>query len=183
MKDLKNNIKIFKLTTLVLFGVILLEILFSKRVLNRFCPNPNADLVQKAKPTAETKIEKSFEFPVKKLGSDKFKVSLLKAEKVGLITSKNQPVVAKEGKEFLLIYLELENNLVNPLIIDSQNYFRLESEQDKKLAPDLFNGPIQIAPISTKKDQVGFNINKGKKEFKLQVGEIEGTKEIIEIKF
>jgi len=183
MNDLKNNIKFFKLTTLVLLAIILLEILFSKKILNNFCPNPNANLAQKAKPFAETKIEKTFEFPIKKNSKDKFNLKITTAGKIKMVATKNQPMVAKEGEEFLLVYLEIENNLETPVTVDSQNYFRLVSENDKKLAPDFYNGPIQVSPISTKKDQLGFVIKSEQKEFKLLVGEIEGDKETVEFKF
>lgn len=183
MKSPEKQLKIFKFTTLLLFLVFLFEIIFLPKLLNRLCPKPQNELVQKAKPIATTQIGKTFEFPVKKFSKDKFKFNLVKAEKVELITTKNQPVLAKEGEDFLLVWLEIENNLETPAVIDSQNYFRLISNDQKKLAPDFYNGPVQVAPISTKKDQVGFVVTENQKDFNLQVGEIESEKEIVGIVF
>lgn len=183
MNNLERRLKFFKFTTCFFLTIILAGVLFSSKLLNYFCPKPKEELALKAKPSATTPIGQSFEFPVKKYSKDKFKFNLVKAEKVKLVTTKNQPITAKEGEEFLLVYLEVENNLGTPVTIDSQNYFRLVGEEEKKLAPDFYNGPIQIAPISTKKDQIGFVVNQNQKDFKIQVGEPEGEKETIELKF
>jgi len=183
MSNFEKKASFFKFTTLLLLAIILSEFLFSKKLLNYFCPKPQEEITQKAKPSATTQIEKSFEFPIKKNSKEKFKINITKAEKVKLVTTKNQPVAPKEGEEFLLVYLEVENNLETPITIDSQNYIRLIDENDKKLAPDFYNGPIQILPISTKKDQIGFVVKEGQNEFKLQVGEPEGKKEQVEFKF
>lgn len=179
---MKNSLKFFKLTTLVLLLVVLLEILFAKKIFNNFCPTTNTNSTQQAKLSAETKVEKSFELTAKKYTKDKFKISVIKAEKVKIVTTKNQPISAKENEEFLLLRLEIENNQEYPIVMDNRNYFRLLKD-DKKLAPDFYNGEIQVDAISTKKDTIGFIIDESEKEFKLQMGEIDGTKEIIEFKF
>lgn len=184
MKSSEKQLKFFKFTTLFLLAIIFLSVLFSQKLLSRFCPKPKAEdeLTQKAKPLAEAEIGKNFEFSVKKYSKDKFKLNLLGVSKVKMVTTQNQPVLAKEGEAFLLVYLETENNSEAPITIDSRNYFRLLGEGDKKFAPDFYNGPVQIEPLSVKKDQIGFVIQEDRKELKLQVGEIDGLKETIEIK-
>lgn len=182
MRNPEKVLKFYKLTSFVLLGLMLVVFLLYKQSPSRFCPSSNGDLVQKAKPTAESKIDRSFEFPVKKFSKDKLKIKVVSAQRVKLVTMKNQPITAKEGEDFLLLYLEIENNLETHLIVDSQNYFRLAGEGEKKLAPDFFNGEIQVSAISTKQDQIGFIVNANQNDFKLQVGEIEGLKEIVDLK-
>ena len=185
MKNVEKQLKFFKFTSFFLLAIILLGVLFSSKLLSRFCPKPKVEdeLIEKAKPSAETEIGKDFEFPIKKWGKENFKIKLVKAVKVKIVTSKGQPITANKGKDFLLVYLEIENNQETPIVIDSQNYFRLQDNEGKKFAPDLLNGPIKIAAISTRKDQVGFIIPEAQKEFKLLVGEIEGKKEEIVFNF
>jgi len=185
MRNSEKQLKFFKITTFFLLTIILLGILFSSELLSRFCPKPKIEdeLTEKAKPLTETEIGRNFEFPVKKYSKDKFKLNLLKVSKVKMVTTKNQPVLAKEGEAFLLLYLETENNLETPIIIDIRNYFRLLGENDKKFAPDFYNGQVQIEPISSKKDQIGFVIKENQKEFKLQVGEVEEKKEEVVFSF
>jgi len=164
-------------------GVILLGVLFSGRLKKTLCSQPKtANITANAKPLSQTTIDKSFDFLIKKGGKDNFSIKIDKATIVKLVTNKGKPLMAKEGQAYLLLYLLIDNNLQSSLNLNSQNYFRLLVD-DKKYAPDLYNTGVQIAPISTKSDQLGFVVKEDQKEFKLQVGEIDGKKEVIDIKF
>lgn len=187
MTDKEKRYKLFKFASIFLsiFLVIVLGLFFKKNqkpVSNKSSASSSA-LAEKAKPILEAKVEKSFDFPISKTTKDKFTIKVDKVDVVKLVTTKGKAVLAKDGEAFLLIYLQIENNLTSGLTVNSQNYFRLVDENEKRFAPDFYNTSVQVAAISTKKDNVGFVVKDGQKDFKLQVGEIDGEKQVIDIKF
>lgn len=174
---LKITSLIFFLTSVVLGAVLIFRQSSNKNTVS------NTDSVATVKPVASTNVDMSYEFPVKKGSEDLFKISVVKAEVTERIATQNQPLEAKDDEEFLLLYLEIENRGDTPLEVDVQNYFRMLADGDKKIAPDFYNGIIQIVPISTKKDQLGFVVKKGQREFNFNVGEINGEKQVLNFSF
>lgn len=185
MQGIERQLKIYKTATFLLFCVIVIVgiVTIVSKSSKSSSATANQNLLQKAKPTAEAKVEKGFDFAIKKGGKDNFRIRIDKATLVKLVTSKGKPIIARDGESFLLVYLEIENNLQTPLLVNSQNYFRLINENDKRFASDFYNGATQVSAIATKKDQIGFVVKEGLKEYKLQVGEIDGKKEVVIIKF
>lgn len=183
MRTLEQKLKTYRSATFLLLLILFLGVLSLPKFFRSFCPETKSLLEERTKPSASALIEKIFEFPISKNSQDKFGLVLVKAEKMKMVTTQNQPVTAKKDEEFLLIYLEVENNGQASITVDSQNYFRLVTEQDKRFAPDFYNGPIQIAAVATKKDQIGFVVVENQKAFKIQVGEPDGEKEIVEFQF
>lgn len=184
MQAVEKQLKFYKISAFLLLAVVLVGsgILISSKKLSGKNSNTAQNLSQKAKPLFETNIGKAYDFPVKKNGRDKFRIKLEKATLVKLVTTKGKPVLAKEGNSYLLIYLQIDNNLINSLNVGSQNYFRLV-DNEKRFAPDFYNTQVLIAPISTKSDQIGFVVKADQKNFQLQVGEIDGKKDFVQIKF
>ena len=89
----------------------------------------------------------------------------------------------REGKTFLIINMEVENEFQVPLYIFPVDLLRLVREDGKKIAPSVHQGTVEIRPISTKKSNVGFVINPDEKNFKLEIGELSGEKQLLEISF
>lgn len=184
MQGLEKQAKFYKISAVVLLAVSLIffGMLLSKGIFSKSTNKTTVDLSSKAKPLGETTVEKGFDFPISKTGTDKFRIKIEKATLVKMVTNKSKPVLSKTGESFLLVYLEIENNLKTSLNVGSSNYFRL-IDNNRKFAPDFYNTSVSVPAISTKKDQIGFVVKEDQKTFSLQVGEIEGKKEIIEIKF
>ena len=186
MQNKDSQLKFFKFTSLILLAILVIAgvvFIFSSR--NKPSTNSKTsslNLAEKAKPVAEAQIGKSFGVPIAKGSKESLKIILDKAVLVNLVTAKGKPLVPKAGESFLLVYLEIENNTQSTYTVSSQNYFRLVDENGKKFAPDFYNTSIQVAPISTKKDQIGFVVKENKKDFKLQIIEPNTEQEIIEIK-
>ncbi len=110
-------------------------------------------------------------------------MTIASAKKVKLISSKGQIIKSNPGEEFLILSIEAQNNYSNPLNFDAQNLIRLIKDQDKKYAPDFYNGAVEIPAISTKKDEVGFVVKESEKNFKIQVGLLDKEKTELEINF
>ena len=89
----------------------------------------------------------------------------------------------REGKTFLIINMEVENEFQVPLYIFPVDLLRLVREDGKKIAPSVHQGTVEIRPISTKKSNVGFVIDPDEKNFKLEIGELSGEKQLLEISF
>jgi len=141
-------------------------------------------------PLSQTKaayIGKSFEFPVLdgkgELTDLKLAMSLINAELVKKILIQGQPATAKEGKIFLILNLEISNSSQKSMTISPVNLIRLVDSSGKLYAPDIHNKDVTIEPISTKKTRVGFVMDEGETNFKIQIGKVDGPKELIEVKF
>lgn len=113
---------------------------------------------------------------------DEFKYIIESVELQDEILVKGQRARAVKGRTFLILNLKVVNNLDKAIIINSRDYMRLNTNGKKELlAPDIHNDPIQIQAISTKYTRLGFPINDTDKNLKLQVGEINGKKETINL--
>lgn len=135
--------------------------------------------------TAEMEIGRSFDLNAKDLNNKDAKVgfTLVEVKKVKQVSTQNKPLESLPGEEFLVLSLEFANDKNFSLKANSQDLIRLVKEENKRYAPDFFNGWIEIPAFSVKKDELAFVVSEDQKEFKLQVGNIEGEKTEIEIKF
>lgn len=184
MNNLEKQLRLFKFLTIVLSVLLVCVAIFSLTKNKKTSSQKNSlNLSEKAVPISETKVNKSFDFLIKKGAKDKFSINIEKASLVKLVTSKGKPMVPKQGEIFLLLYLKLENNLTVGLNINSQNYFRLIDKEGKRYAPDFYNTSLQVLPISVKSDNLGFVIKEGEKNIQIQVGEVDGEKKTVEIQF
>jgi hypothetical protein len=77
-----------------------------------------------------------------------------------------------DGREFLIITLEIKNNSENTIDINSRDYLRLSVNNDSWLSPEVHNDPVVIQPLSTKITRVGFIVNTTDDNFSLKLSEI-----------
>ena len=111
------------------------------------------------------------------------KVNLVNAEMANGLLVQGKRAKTREGKTFLIINMEVENTYAVPLYSFPVDLLRLVREDDKRIAPSVHQGTVEVRPISTKKSNVGFVVDPNDKDFKLEVGEVSGEKEILEISF
>lgn len=142
---------------------------------------------QKASATKATaRVGKSFKFPaarVGKKGEEEVTFTIVSAELKDEIKVKGTPSRAESGKLFLVLRFEIENNTSERLSLTSSDFIRLLREEEKKFAPDFHNATIIVDPLSIRKDLVSFIILQNERNFTFSVGELEGEKETVEIKF
>ena len=140
--------------------------------------------------TAEAtyEINKNFDFPLidtneKKIGT--FAYTIQNAELRNEIIVKGQRASSVPGRVFLIFNLQLKNTLKQGLEINSRDYVRLSVNGDKEnlLAPEIHNDPVEVQAISTKFTRLGFAINDTDRDLVLIVGEIDGEKQEIPVKF
>jgi hypothetical protein len=58
----------------------------------------------------------------------------------------------------------------------------LKNDEEKLIAPEIHSDPVEVRPHSTKEIKIGFTIGENDKNLKLQVGLLNGEKDIIDIK-
>lgn len=147
----------------------------------------NTSVVKKEVAGAKAKedLRKNFSFPLK---DDKGKeistmmYSLESAELLDEIIIKGQTARAVSGRTFLIITMKLTNNYRLGIKINTRDYIRLSvNNSSERLAPEIHNDPVEVQAISTKYTRVGFAINENDRNLVLQVGEIDGPKETINL--
>lgn len=141
-----------------------------------------------AKPKSVTSINKEFFFPIrndKSVEVGKIQYILESAELRDEIIVKGQKATTTKGRTFLIINIKIKNELNKRLQINSRDYIRLSVGENNTewLAGDVHSDPVEVQAISTKFTRVGFPINDTDRNLKLQIGEINGAKEIIDINF
>ncbi len=151
-------------------------------------PVTSAQITQRVQiqpPKTTMTINKEFQFPLKdEKGQEiaKIKYLLDKAEKRDEILIKGQKATVISGRTFLIINLKITNGTKQKIQMNTRDYIRLTIKDDPELlAPDIHNDPVEIQAISTKYTRVGFPISDNDKNLKLQVGEINGDKETINL--
>lgn len=143
----------------------------------------------KVKPPLRTLVlNRAFTFPIKdEKGKevDKFTYIIESAELRDEVVIKGQRASSVEGRTFLILNLKVVNKGKQRIGLNTRDYVRLavNGKNDELLAPDIHNDPVEIQAISTKYTRLGFPINDTDKKLKVFVGEIEGTKQSIDLTF
>jgi len=115
----------------------------------------------------------------------KLEMVITTAEKTDSVIVQDKNYTAKNNKTFLILNLELINDSKDRLNIFPGDLIRLvvNNQEEKKFAPDLHNNYINVAPISTKIERVGFVIDASANNLKLEIGELEADKKAVNIQF
>ncbi len=139
-------------------------------------------------PVATVPINRSFAFNItNEAGHELGKIdyTLDSAELRNEIVIKGQTATAVKGRRFLIINLKLKNDSKLALTLNTKDYVRLSvnGNQTDRLAPDIHNDPVEVQAISTKLGRVGFPISDTDSKLKLYLGEVNGNKTIVDLKF
>lgn len=138
-----------------------------------------------AKPLAQQTLNKEFQFPIKDSNGkevSKIKYEVQTVELRNQIIIQGQTATAVSGRTFLILNLKITNSYDKSIQINARDYVRLSvNGSDEKLAPDIHNDPVDVQAISTKYTRLGFPINTTDKNLVLQVGEISGKKDSIDL--
>lgn len=110
-------------------------------------------------------------------------VTLTNADIDNVLLVQGKRATTREGKTFLIITMEVENQFEVPLYIFPIDLLRLVREDGKPVAPSVHQGTVEIRPVSVKKSNVGFVINPDEKDFRIEVGDVSAEKQILEISF
>ncbi len=184
-----NTKKTIKITLPIIFVAIfiflILQVFFP---LSSLPITGNNTTAATSKPLSTQKIDKTFNFPLKNNDGEDiatFSYTIQSAELRDEIIVKGQKATAAAGRQFLIINIKMINSLDQGLQINSRDYIRLaiNNNETEWLAPEIHNDPVEVQAISTKYTRVGFPVNITDTHFVLQIGEINGNKQKIQLNF
>lgn len=139
-----------------------------------------------AHPSAVEKINKNFSFPITDANGNTistYTYTIQSVQEQNTILIQGQTAYAVPGTTFLIVNLMLTNNYTKSFNLNTRDFVRLlVNNSSQKLAPNVYNDPVQVQAISTDYTRLGFSINAKDKNLILQVGEITGPKTPIKLK-
>lgn len=185
-----KKIRIILIGIIALGGILYLtaraNIFTGQKTLSSIQTN-NDQKIKIAQPLSVQILDKAFNFPIKDskgatAGALKYIVE--KAETRDEIIVKGRKATAIAGRTFLILTLKIVNEENKRIEVNSRDFVRLSVNNKLEwLAPDVHSDPVEIQPISTKYSRLGFPINEGDTNLKIQVGEISGEKTILDLQF
>ena len=131
-------------------------------------------------------LNKKFNVPIRdssgKESGSALVVNVSYLERTEKLLYRGKPLIAREGKDFLVINLEVENSTNNRLTVRPVDFFRLIDYSGKSYAPDIQTDPIKVEPQSSKKTRTIYIVGDEQNNIKLMIGEIKGdNKETVEV--
>lgn len=178
-----NLIKTHKKVLIVILVVALLLIL--SQILKKGKTDTSSSLeTRESQTTAKANINKTFTFDARdaKSAAKAITLTFTSVERKDEIKVKSKTKRASNGKDFLFVRLEIDNKYTQKVAFTPNEIIRLEKDS-KLYAPDYHNGRLILEPLSVRNDSVVFTVNANLKEFSFQVGELEGEKQKILVKF
>lgn len=189
-----QNSAVVILSTLLLlaFGVIVFLLLDRSSDSQTITPSPITGLsasvvtsipVTPTPANSKISLEKKYLFAINDRTGAKiseFDFVIKNVERTKEIDIPGGKATATSGRELLLINIELTNPGDIPASVVARNYLRLKvNTEDKLIAPEYHSDPVDLQPQSTKAIRLGFNISQFDTNLVLQVGELQGEKDIL----
>ncbi len=189
IKEIKVPVKKHpKISLAVLVVVLILGFgAFNIAKPNKTVSNGISSITSNVNSLANVNVNKRFEIPIKnKDGSqtgEKLGITITNIEKTREILIKNNPAKTKNGKIFLVLNIEIQNDTKKQLTVRPVDMVRLIGDDGRSYAPDVHNNEVTAEPVSLRKTKVGYVVDENKNNFKLFVGEVRGQQEEIEVVF
>ncbi len=110
----------------------------------------------------------------------KFQVEVTSAHRAETLLIQGQKVIARNNKIFLVVNMEISSSYKVALYNQPVDSFRLIGTDGKRYAPTAHQGNVEVRPESTKTSNVGFIVPIDQKKFKVEVGDLNSDKVILE---
>lgn len=172
-------------TKSVLVVIIALILIFVAGTAVVFAVNAFKTPTNQAGPTLE--ISKSFNSTGRtkdgRATDGTLPIKLTSAQIADSVLVKGEKATARNGKLLLIINLEIENKYQITLFSKPYNLLRLVRSDGKRIAPSVYQGDVEVLPISVKKTNLAFVIDPSEKHFTIEAGEVNGKKDAVQINF
>lgn len=173
----------------IVIGIVVISgVVFGTYKLVVKANSSNTSKIEIAGAKATTSINKEYNFPLKDgKGKEvsKIKYIIESADLRDEILVKGQKARSVKGRTFFILNLKIVNDFDQKIEIQTGDYIRLSVNGNKNvwIAPDVHSDPVSVQAISSKFVRIGFAINDSDKDLVLKIGEINGEKQELEIKF
>jgi len=180
----KVKIYIFATIAIIIAGFLFFK--FSPFLSKTSTTSESKTTIRDAKATIN--LNREFKFPLKNDKGDvigEIKYVIENVELRDQIIIKGRKASAVQGRVFLVLNLKVVNDSNKTISMNTKDYARLSvnGNENELLAPSIHNDPVVIDAISTKPTRIGFAISEDDKDLKIKIGEIQGEKTNIDIKF
>ena len=115
--------------------------------------------------------------------NQKFDVNITSAQRQKRVLVRGQWLRARDGKLFLVVNMDIKNNIRTAMHALPQDWLRLVKEEGKSIAPTAHQGLIEIRPLSTKETNVAFVIDENEKDFTVDVGAVDQLDKRFDVQF
>ena len=180
------NIKNIKYIGVALVIVLAIVFISSRSSGNGQTAGASDSRVQVEDAVATETLNKISNFPIKNSSGEEvssIEYEIISAEIRNQLIIEGVKKTTKQGRTFLVLNLKITNSYNKAIDVITRNYIRLSVNGDESewLAPDIYNDPVTVQAISTKPTRLAFLINDSDESFVLQIGEIDGEKERLEL--
>ena len=131
-------------------------------------------------------INKKLEFNIKSTSGEdtgnKLVVNFNSVERTEKILYKGRPLLPRDGKDFLVINIEIENSTRDRLNVRPADFLRLVDATGRQFAPDIQTDVIKVEPLSIKRTRTVYIVPDGTANIKFLLGEIKGDRETVEVR-
>lgn len=136
-------------------------------------------------PSGTANLNRKVEFPIRnrdgKETENKLTVTFTSLERANKVLYSGKPLIAKQGKDFIISNIEIENTTKDRLTVRPVDFIRLVDNEGRNYAADLQTNPLKVEPLSIKKTRTIFIASEDMKTLKLLIGEINGNRETVEV--
>lgn len=136
-------------------------------------------------PSGTASLNKKVEFPIRdksgKETGNKLTVTFTSLERANKVLYSGKPLIAKQGKDFIISNIEIENTTKDRLTVRPVDFIRLVDNEGRNYAADLQTNPLKVEPLSIKKTRTIFIASEDMKTLKFLIGEINGNRETVEV--
>ncbi len=186
----KNFFASHKKAALVVLAVLILTggvFVGAKKLAHKSFAQGGAAQTTPAQNGPKVEINRNFDVPIKtqdgKDSGEVLKVTITTVEKSDKILIQGKPASATNGKTFLIIIIDVQNDTKKQLTVKPVDLVRLLGADGKSYAADVYNNNVSSEPISVLKTKIGYIIDTGQKDFKLLIGEVRDKQEPIQVSF
>lgn len=185
--SIRSKLKAKNIGTYLFVIIVTAAVLLGLRAALSRALSPTAGKNTAGAVVVSTPVNREFSFIVydkNKQLVNPVRYNITDAQLTNTIIIKGQRATAVKGRQFLIFNLKLVNDFNESLFLNTRNYVRVQpTGSADRLAPEIHNDTVEVQPLSTKITRIGLPVNEGIKEFTVFVGELEGFKEEIYIKF
>lgn len=175
------------LGTILFFVIVAIALLVGLKQVFSVAASGKNGLTAVGNDVKTTSINQDFNFQAYDKNKDlkgNLKYTVADVQLTNQIIIKGQKATAASGRTFLIFNLKLTNDSDESLYINSRNYVRVQPKgSTDKMAPEIHNDTVEVQPLSTKLTRIGMPVNATDEEFTLFVGEINGEKTEIPVRF